>query len=848
MSALVAAALALASPAGAEEPVLAAPPVLKRQVAPELPPGTVFPGSEVTVVLGIDVAPTGAVEAVRVEQGAGEPFDAAAAAAARQFEFEPGRLASGEAVPVTVTFRMRIVERPAAPPEPPPPPPVSLVGRLLERGTRKPLADVPVAARLGEETLARAVSDAEGRFTLRVSASSFELVAAPPDHERLALPVEARPGEEREETYYLESTSGEFSSVVRGERVRREITKQVIPADEVARLPGSQGDPLKAVLNLPGAARPSFGGGQLILRGSSPGDSAAFVDGLQVPQLYHFGGLRSTFAPRFLESLEFVPGNFAADFGRLTGGIVNARVRDPATDMLRGEADFNLYDAGVALEGPLSKDWSFGAAFRRSWIDALLPLFIPSDSNVSFSSAPRFYDYQFLATWKPSDRDRVRFLFFGSQDKLVLLFKHPAADPLITGNLSARIAYHELQALWSRALAPGLKQETWIAAGLSTFDTQIGPELFFKLDTRRLDARSTWSWQASRLVEVRAGVDIQLDGYDIRLDLPQAPKEGEPPGGPVSTRPRIATAQTGTFYNPATFLELRLSPTEDIQIVPSVRLDWRRAIQRWSLDPRLSARWRVAPATVLKAALGVYQQQPQPDESARDIGNPDLLHERSLAASAGFEQALLPGVDLDVTGFYKDLDRLVVRNVAANVDPSQPPYLNTGVGRVYGVETLFRARVGDRFFGWIAYTFQRALRTDRPGAAERRFDFDQPHNLTALGTYQLSPRWSLGARFRLVSGNPTTPVTGALYDATSDVFVPVFGPVNSDRLGTFHALDLRVDRIWTFERWKLSAYLDVQNVYNRANPEGVSYSYDFRQREPATGLPILPILGLKGEW
>ena len=60
--------------------------------------------------------------------------------------------------------------------------------------------------------------------------------------------------------------------------------------------------------------------------------------------------------------------------------------------------------------------------------------------------------------------------------------------------------------------------------------------------------------------------------------------------------------------------------------------------------------------------------------------------------------------------------------------------------------------------------------------------------------------------------------------------------------------DLRVDRFWTFDRWRLSAYLDVQNVYNRANQEGWQYSFDYRQRTPLTGLPILPILGAKGEW
>jgi TonB family protein len=843
------------TPAPAEEPGLAFPPQLRQLVPAEVPPGTAFPAPEIAVVLAIDVSPLGQVEDVRIEQGAGEPFDSAAVAAARKFEFTPGRLTTGEPVPVTITFRLRITApAPAAAPAaaaPAPPRPVKLSGRLLERGTRKPLANAAVAARSedGATTLARGSTDAEGRFALEVPAARFVLVGAPDGHERLEARVDARPGEEREELFYLESTVGSNVSVVRGERVRREITKQVIPADEVATVAGTQGDTLKAALNLPGAARSSFNGGDLILRGSSPGDSAAFIDGLEVPVAYHFGGLRSTFAPRFLESLEFVPGNFSPDYGRLTGGIVNVRARDPVTDAVHGEADFNLYDAGVAIEGPLSSTWSGGAAFRRSWIDTILPLVLPSDSNLSFSTAPRFYDYQFIATWKPEERDRVRLLFFGSQDKLVAILERPAGDdPSISGDLRARIAYHFLQATWTRTFGPTLRQETWVAAGVQEIDTQFGPRLFFDLATRRLDLRSTWSWQARPSVEARAGVDWQRSWYDISLDVPQVPKEGEPPTPISSQASTIVATQTGTYYAPAAFAEVRLSPREGLDVLPSVRVDWNSPIRRWSVDPRIQARWRVAPRTVLKGAAGVYQQPPAPDESGAFSGNPDLLPKRTYQYSAGVEHQPMDGIDVEVTGFYKDLSRNVVRNLPAEVDPSQPVYLNTGTGRIYGLESLVRARFGERFFGWIAYTYQRSFRTDRPGEAERRFDFDQPHILTMVATWRPSIRWAFGGRFRLVSGNPYTPVSSAIYDAAGDVWVPVYGAVNSGRLAPYNALDVRVDRTWTYDRWRLSAYLDVQNVYNRANPEGWQYRFDYGERAQLTGLPILPILGLKGEW
>ena len=69
----------------------------------------------------------------------------------------------------------------------------------------------------------------------------------------------------------------------------------------------------------------------------------------------------------------------------------------------------------------------------------------------------------------------------------------------------------------------------------------------------------------------------------------------------------------------------------------------------------------------------------------------------------------------------------------------------------------------------------------------------------------------------------------------------------SARNPPFSRIDLRIQKTWTFSRWSLAAYLDVQNVLNAPNREGFAYSYDYRERQGARGLPILPILGLRGE-
>ena len=851
--------LLLSLPAQAQEgapaePTLAVPPKLKTRVRAVVPAGTKFPSPEVIVQLKLEVDDRGAVSSVKLLKGAGEPFDGAALAAARKFVFEPARLTNGETVPVEVSFRLRIRAparvklRPVA--VKPPPAPVSYTGILLQRGTRRPLDGVEVvaAAARGGKQLTSAVTDSEGRFSMKVPAARFDLSAAVTGHQPLKVTVKARPGEQREEIFYLETVQrGKNVTVVRSERIRREVTRQVLPKKLVERIPGTAGDTLKVVQILPGVARSSFDGGQIILRGASPGDSRIFLEGQEIPILYHFGGLRSTFNSVFLEAVEFIPGNFGPDYGRAMGGVIDVRVRDPARDMFRGLVNINLYDAGAAVEGPLSRNWSLGGAFRRSYIDAILPAVLPDDVPLSFDSLPRFYDYQLLATWRPDARRRLRLMFYGSLDRLAATFDRPASDPVIRGALDARIMFHNLQASYSHRLSGKVTQDSSLQIGMQQLKTALGPEIFFELSVTRLSARSTWTYEHSRRLAFRAGLDFRTDWVDIALNSPLRAVEGEQLP-PLSTQQLFGIEQSAWFVQPALFVEARLRPTDKLTILLSTRVDAYSSTGQITVDPRVMATYRLPWGTLLKAGFGSYHQPPSADQVNDTTGNPDLMSPASVHGSVGFEHSFGEMVDVEVTGFYKWLDQQVIRNPAFFYDPSLRAYLSQGSGRIFGVEALVRARLGDRFTGWLAYTFQRSFRTDGPDATERRFDFDQPHILTLVGTVKIGRGWSAGLRFRLVSGNPYTPVNGAIYDTSSGTYVPIFGETNSERQELFHQLDLRVDKLWTFERWKLSAFLDIQNVYNQRNPEGVSYSYDYRKSQPLTGLPILPILGIKGEW
>ena len=141
----------------------------------------------------------------------------------------------------------------------------------------------------------------------------------------------------------------------------------------------------------------------------------------------------------------------------------------------------------------------------------------------------------------------------------------------------------------------------------------------------------------------------------------------------------------------------------------------------------------------------------------------------------------------------------------------------------------------------------RSERKDHPGEEWELFDFDQTHILTVSAVYRLGRGWEAGITFRLVSGNPETPIDGSSLNVITGQSSPLFGRLNSQRSPMFNRLDVRVEKQWVFSAWKLALYLDVQNAYNATNSEGRIYDYEYRESANINGLPIIPNLGIRGE-
>jgi outer membrane receptor protein involved in Fe transport len=615
--------------------------------------------------------------------------------------------------------------------------------------------------------------------------------------------------------------------------------------DEITRIPGSRGDALQSIRSLPGVAatsRGGGGGGMLVIRGAAPEDSRVTIDGVEVPLLYHFFGLQSVLPSELISNIEFTPGGFGVEEGRATGGIINVVTRDDTVTAPEGFAELSFVNLAALVQTPLSKKHhlKLTAALRRSIIDLILPAVLPDDAGVSFTTAPTYYDGQLRLDWKPREADRVSLFALTSLDNLALVNDTlDPNDPLTSGaTFENETSFTRVIGAWNHDRQRFANRLT-VSGGFGGFRVAIADRF---LDVRQAsgELRDDASLQLNDQLRLRAGTDVRLSQVDLDVKFPAQPAEGEPPPTSFSMLPLVTYEKTIDNHVGGLYTAADYKPVPRATLTGGVRYDYYAHIAEWTLSPRAQASYQLSPQLTLKAAVGAYSRGLQQGE----LVPTNLVPERARQYVAGVEHDPGDGVSTTASVFYTDRDDLVVRNpVRAQTDPLTA-YVNLGVGRSYGAELLVRVR-RENLFGWAAYTYSRSDRIDRPGTTRRLFDADQPHNLILVASYKLG-QWEFGGRFQYATGTPETPITGAIYLADSNAYVPTYGRINSSRIEDAHALDLRIDRKWRWGAVQMSGYLDVTNVYAHARVLNYSYNYDYTQRQAITELPIVPAIGLRG--
>jgi hypothetical protein len=117
------------------------------------------------------------------------------------------------------------------------------------------------------------------------------------------------------------------------------------------------------------------GRNDLAVRGGAPYENLFLVDGLEVPNINHFGSQGSTGGPLtvlnidFIREASFSTGGFGVQYGDRTASLSSFSLREGNNERLAGEVNLSATGFGIIGEGPLGKNGTFLASVRRSYLD-----------------------------------------------------------------------------------------------------------------------------------------------------------------------------------------------------------------------------------------------------------------------------------------------------------------------------------------------------------------------------------------------------------------------------------------------------------------------------------------------
>ncbi len=339
-----------------------------------------------------------------------------------------------------------------------------------------------------------------------------------------------------------------------------------------------------------------------------------------------------------------------------------------------------------------------------------------------------------------------------------------------------------------------------------------------------------WGWRKDHVLE---------GGWTLRrADNSYAATSYDPDGTLNSTESQSAIGWRTSEYaqESSSFFTNRL------HLTGGVRVDTVEQFDIHPVSPQLSASLQIASATQLQFGVGRYNQFDFPEPALPQIGNCPIqvdFYQTANHYTAGIEQRVRQNTRVKLLLFDRQNS---TSEHYSRYSPTQCSTSTFSFERDYsrGAQIVLQSRTANRLSGWIGYTVLTARQsspTNNTGQIWLPYfptPDDQRNTLNVFGSYRISPSVHLSGKFLFGSGFaiPSAP--------------------NPPRLGDYQRLDVRAEKDWAFDRWKLVLYGEVLNLTDHNNPRYLYTSYDPNGGAPSVvlgrGLPILPTAGLAFEF
>lgn len=584
------------------------------------------------------------------------------------------------------------------------------------------------------------------------------------------------------------------------------------------RTPGTQGDLFRSLQTFPGLAAPDGTAG-LFVRGGDVSEVMFTMDGGVIAHPYRYetpgGGYRGAVDPMLITGLSFSTGGFSARYGNALSAIVDMRGPEhPQVPEVTGTVSLAGASASMAL--PVTPHLGIRAAVNRTFTRFL---FAVNGSPRHFDPPPDGWDGSGGMTWSLGRGGRIKAFGLQQHDEVGVELEQDAFVGLLRSSSDHRFT----SVRWDGRVGG------WTAAASVATDTYERGTRAGVLNLTIVDRATSWRLDLEPRPLARTLWRLGANGTFVNTTqtgvIPFRGGDFIGAGGTSRFDSAVHDSFAGMFAE-------QMFSIGGASLTAGARVDRFVDAAATTVDPRLNLRIPLGGRRALRLASGLYHQAPAASYYDRVRGAQRLQPMRAIHYIVGYETGRKS------EGLYFRAESYVKRYTRLPLEDANSGYVSDGYGSAQGVDVFGRwLWNGVEIRGTTSWL--RAQRRWTPVDQRDRYelpsgswpaDFEIPWSAQLVLNVPVGRSVSAGASWRSAAGRPHTPILGGIRGVNG--VLPLFGPLNSERLPRYERLDLSVSWLRPAGGGAALFFASVDNALGRNNFFEYSYAPDYSSRRP----------------